>query len=98
MADVGITPFLTGPKGTYAATNPPAYMVVLREASHFAWVNCGRQKTTESCLGEIPNERLLTDYRIAFFDRYLKGVPAPVLDEKEEGLAKYDVRMPHQKP
>lgn len=91
--DVGITPFLVGDKGAYAAANAPVYFVELKNAGHFAWVNCGREQTTEACLEHITNARLIDVYGIAFFNRYLKGLPEPILDEKSKSLAAYEFRQ-----
>jgi predicted dienelactone hydrolase len=88
--DVGITPFLMGAKGAYAAANPPAYFVELRGAGHFAWVNCGKAQTTEACLASESNTRLVNAYGIAFFNRYLKGLEEPVLDRPNPMLAHYE--------
>jgi predicted dienelactone hydrolase len=88
-ADVGITPFLQGPKGAYAGARSPAYLVVLRGAGHFAWVNCGEQHTTQSCLEHVTNIRLSAEYGIAFFNRYLKGQPQALLENKDPGLAAF---------
>src|SRR5262249_11127500 len=85
--DAGITPFLKGPRGAYAAANPPAYFLVLRAAAHLAWTNCGNQRTTESCLAHGANARLIDQYGIAFFDRYLKGKPESTLEKKDPLLA-----------
>jgi predicted dienelactone hydrolase len=90
--DVGITPFLAGPKGAYAAANAPVYFVVLRTAGHLAWTNCGHEQTTESCLANVPDARLIADYGIAFFDRYLKGLPEPLLTQANGSLAAYQFR------
>jgi predicted dienelactone hydrolase len=87
--DVGITPFLEGPKGAYASARSPAYLVILPAAGHFAWVNCAHEHTTRSCLEHVPNARLAAAYGIAFFDRYLKGQPAPILDRPNAGLAAF---------
>jgi len=87
--DVGITPFLKGPKGAYAAANPPVYFVELRGAGHLAWTNCGDERTTEACLGKVKNARLIADYGIAFFNRHLKGTQEPLLDKKNAALAEY---------
>jgi predicted dienelactone hydrolase len=78
--DVGITPFLTGPKGAFASAESPAYLVILRRAGHFAWVNCGREHSTRTCLEHVTNARLVAEYGIAFFDRHLKGEPASILE------------------
>jgi len=90
--DVGITPFLKGPKGAYAAANAPVYFVELRGAAHLAWANCGDERTTETCLERIDNARLIAEYGIAFFDRYLKGELEPVLDKNNRALASYEFR------
>jgi dienelactone hydrolase len=91
--DVGITPFLQGPKGAYKAANPPVYFVDLRAAGHLAWTNCGSEHTTESCLAHVPNARLIAQYGIAFFNRHLKGMPEPVLERKDAALAEYTFRL-----
>jgi predicted dienelactone hydrolase len=90
--DVGITPFLAGPKGAYAAANAPVYFVVLRKASHLAWANCGREQTTEACLANVPDARLIADYSVAFFDHHLKGLPEPILGQPNAALAAYEFR------
>jgi predicted dienelactone hydrolase len=90
--DVGITPFLQGPKGAYAQAHPPAYFVVLRGAGHFAWVNCGKEHTTASCVAKVANQRLMTEYGIAFFNRHLKGIQEPILLKGNPALATYDFR------
>jgi predicted dienelactone hydrolase len=87
--DVGITPFLIGPKGAYAASNPPAYFVELRGAGHLAWANCGDEHTTETCLRRMTNARLIAEYGIAFFNRYLKGLEEPILARKDPQLAEF---------
>jgi predicted dienelactone hydrolase len=93
--DVGITPFLQGPKGAYAAANAPAYFVVLKNAGHFAWVNCGRERTTAECLTNVPNIQLINDYGIAFFDRYLKNRPQSLLEDRHNSkVAAYDFKLP----
>lgn len=91
--DVGITPFLVGEKGAYAGANPPAYLLVLKDAAHLAWANCGTQRTTASCISENTNVRLIVDYGIAFFDRYLKNISEPVLEHKEPALAGYQFKL-----
>ncbi|HTS28084.1 MAG TPA: hypothetical protein VMH81_19560 [Bryobacteraceae bacterium] len=92
--DAGITPFLKGPKGAYSQANPPAYFAELRGAGHFAWVNCGKQRTVASCLANVPNARLINEYGIAFFERHLRNKPAAVLTKKDPGLADYQFRLP----
>jgi predicted dienelactone hydrolase len=87
--DVGITPFLMGPRGAYAAANAPAYFVELRQAGHLAWANCGDEHTTEACLDRVTNARLIAQYGIAFFNRHLKGAAEPMLDKRNQQLAEY---------
>jgi predicted dienelactone hydrolase len=90
--DAGITPFLKGPQGAYAVANSPVYFLELKSAAHLAWTNCGDEHTTESCLANVANARLIAQYGIAFFDQYLKGLPEPLLAEKTSSLAAYEFR------
>jgi predicted dienelactone hydrolase len=92
VLDIGITPFLQGKKGAYAAANSPAYFLVLRHAEHFAWVECGKEHTTQGCYDEVTNMRLITDYGVAFFNRYLKGMDEPVLAEQNDELKSYEFK------
>ena len=96
--DIGITPFLLGPKGAFSAANAPVYFVELRHAGHFAWVNCGHEHTTASCLANTENARLIDEYGIAFFNRHLKGQSEPVLAEKNPALADYEFRTGVREP
>jgi predicted dienelactone hydrolase len=91
--DVGITPFLKGQKGAFAVANSPVYFVELRSAGHLAWTNCGTERTTASCLAQVTNARLIAEYGITFFDRYLKGVQEPLLEKKDPSLAEYSFRL-----
>jgi predicted dienelactone hydrolase len=91
--DLGITPFLSGPHGAYAAANAPAYFLDLKHAGHFAWVNCGHERTTEACLAQVSNARLIDEYSVAFFDKYLKGENEPLLREKNSALAEFLFRQ-----
>jgi len=91
--DVGITPFLIGPNGAYREAVSPAYFVELKAAAHLAWTNCGQERTTASCLEKDANFRLIDAYGIAFFDRYLRNLPQPILAKKDPGLADYQFRL-----
>ncbi|MGA8613228.1 MAG: hypothetical protein WB760_16310 [Xanthobacteraceae bacterium] len=91
--DIGITPFLKGANGAYRQANPPAFFVELRNAGHFAWVNCGGASTTEACLAAKLNIGLINKYGIAFFDAYLKHKAEPVLKQKDPALAAYDFKL-----
>ena len=59
---------------------------------HFAWLNCGHEHTTRSCLEHVANARLVAAYGIAFFDRYLKQQPAPLLDHPNAETAEFLTR------
>jgi predicted dienelactone hydrolase len=93
--DFGITPFLRGPAGAYRAANPPAYFVELRGAGHFAWVNCGRARTTASCLSARTDFRLIDEYGIGFFDDYLKHKTVAILSEANAALADFEFKLPN---
>ena len=70
--DVGITAFLQGPKGAYAAAHSPAYFVVLQGAGHFAWVNCGEEH--RAIMSSASNQReALRRLRNRVFQPPLKG-------------------------
>jgi predicted dienelactone hydrolase len=92
--DVGITPFLKGANGAYSQSNPPAYFVELNNAGHLAWVNCGKAVTTTSCLETQANMKLIDEYGIAFFERYLKHKLMPILTKKNPELADYEFKLP----
>jgi predicted dienelactone hydrolase len=92
--DVAITPFLKGANGAYSQSNPPAYFVDLKNAGHLAWVNCGKAATTASCLGTKANMKLIDDYGIAFFERYLKHKSMPILTNTNPVLADYQFKLP----
>ncbi|HML11849.1 MAG TPA: hypothetical protein VK456_01000, partial [Xanthobacteraceae bacterium] len=94
--DVGVTPFLKGDEGAYRVANPPAYFVELKDAGHFAWANCGSAHTTAACLAAKDNLRLVDEYAIAFFDRYLKQMPEPLLTRKNPALAAFEFKLPAQ--
>jgi predicted dienelactone hydrolase len=94
--DVGITPFLKGATGAYREANPPVFFVELRHAAHLAWVNCGNTHTTASCLASQTNPRLIDEYGIAFFDRYLKHKNAPILSQSNPELADFQFRLQNE--
>lgn len=93
--DLGITPGLLGPNGIYAASNPPKYLATLTGGSHFEWTNltCVSTGTIANCLQTKPNAKLIADYSIAFFDRYLKGTGAALLDGSGAGLLLYQKQL-----
>ena len=76
--DIGIGPVLLR-RGGYDQTKARKYLVELKGAGHFAWTELNPlfQKT-------------IADYAIAFFDRELRGKPAPPLDAAPTGqVAQY---------
>jgi predicted dienelactone hydrolase len=77
-ADFGITPALVKPQGAYDSSPMPKYLVVFDQASHFAWTDFGKNAHEQ-----------ITAYSLAFFDRYVKGDPAPaVLSQTMGGVAR----------
>jgi len=47
---------------------------------------------TASCLAHPAEARLINEYGIAFFDRYLNELPQPLLDRKSSELAAREFR------
>jgi len=47
---------------------------------------------TASCLAHRAEARLINEYGIAFFDRYLNELPQPLLDRKNSELAACEFR------
>jgi hypothetical protein len=88
---------LKGPKGACAGANVFAYSVELRRARHFAWLNCGHEQTTKSCLARIPNAMLIADYAAAFFNRHLKGLAEPLFVKNNPALADYAFRLERER-
>jgi len=89
--DIGITPFLEGPKGAYAQSNAPKYFVKLRGGNHFTWTNilCAGEKTVANCLVDKPDVQLINAYGMAFLDRYLKQQSNSLLSSDGSGLSEY---------
>jgi predicted dienelactone hydrolase len=89
--DVGITPFVEGPKGAYAQSSPPKLFVKLRGGTHFTWTNavCAGEPIIANCLQSRLPARLIDNYAIAFFDLYLKAIPQPLLGAANIQLADF---------
>ncbi|MBV9508402.1 MAG: hypothetical protein JO323_25720 [Acidobacteriia bacterium] len=89
--DLGITPYLRRDGGAYDQTNAPKFFVDLELANHLDWSNlvCGPYGAVPACIAQAPYAREIDRYAIAFFDRYLKGIREPLLDEPASGLADY---------
>jgi predicted dienelactone hydrolase len=90
--DWGITPSLEGPRGAYALSAAPKFLVKLKGGTHFEWTNliCLGQANVVACLKANRNAYLIDLYGIEFLDRYLKDKPAPVLASGGRGLEKYE--------
>lgn len=68
--DFGITPFQTP---IYNKLPGPKYLLVLKNETHFGWTNLiALGKTTTEAVKD-GNAQLMTDYSVAFFERYLRG-------------------------
>jgi predicted dienelactone hydrolase len=89
--DLGITPSLRGPNGAFAQSHDPKYYVELRGANHFEWTNaaCFGHSRIEDCLEKRADPRLILNYSVAFFDRYLKQRPEGLRKLDGEGLRSY---------
>jgi len=64
--DIGITPSVRRPGGAYDLTSAPKYFIEFAGAGHFAWTNLNKTY-----------QPLISDYAVAFFDRYVKGTTNP---------------------
>jgi len=89
--DIGITPFLEGPRGAYAQSNAPKYFMKLRGGNHFTWTNilCAGEKTVANCLAAKPDAQQINAYGTAFLDKYLKQQNSPLLTGNGSGLSAY---------
>ncbi len=90
--DIGITPSLKrNGGGAYDLSNPPKFFMELPATGHFGWTNmtCMGYESAPKCEADSSTARLIDEYAIAFFDRYLKGMPAPLLDQPNNQLAEY---------
>jgi predicted dienelactone hydrolase len=89
--DFGITPFLPG---LYAKLAGPKHYLVLKNETHFGWTNLiSLGKTTTDCV-KSGNAELITNYAVAFFDQYLKGIKATILEENNARLESYEFAAP----
>ena len=50
---------------------------------------CGGQRNTADCVEKRNNARLIVEYGVAFFDRYLKSDAAPLGHLDGQGLRRY---------
>ena len=68
--DLGVTPTVRRFQGAYDKSSAPKYYVEFDGAGHFAWTNINPKY-----------QRVISDYSVAFFDRYLKATSSRRLDE-----------------
>lgn len=89
--DLTITPNVVQAGGAFDASPAPKYLVELAAASHLAWTNlpCRDFASVAACLAAVPRARQVDAYAIGFLDRYLKGLPAPLLDASGKGLRQF---------
>ncbi|MBS0213176.1 MAG: dienelactone hydrolase family protein [Proteobacteria bacterium] len=89
--DWGMTPQLLGDAGAFAVSPPPKYLVEFAGATHMLWTNgpCADYRSSQACIAADANVRGVVAYTLAFFDRYLKDAPAPLLDGKGVGVRTY---------
>jgi predicted dienelactone hydrolase len=85
------TPLMMSPGGAYDVSNPPKYFLDIRQASHMDWSNfvCSGYDSVPACIALGDKARIIDEYGIAFFDRYLKGEHPSVLTQQDPGLAEY---------
>jgi predicted dienelactone hydrolase len=85
--DFGITPSLRGDSGAYGATGGPKYYLELRRGNHFIWTNLQcLNRTSAECRTRTSEARLITEYGIAFLDRYLKDEGERLEQLRGEGV------------
>jgi uncharacterized protein (TIGR03437 family) len=87
-----LTPTLVGKSGAYAESAAPKYFEELFLATHVSWTNlvCFGFSTISSCLRYSPTASSIDNYGIDFFDRYLKGIPEPLLNGRAFGVVLYE--------
>jgi hypothetical protein len=84
--DWGITPTLPA---VYGKLSGPKHYLVLKHETHFGWTNLiSLGKTTTECV-QSGNAELIARYSVAFFDRYLQGAPAGMLEQSNSRLDSY---------
>src|SRR5262249_30759526 len=75
--DVGITPSIRKPRGSYEQSQAPKYFVEFAKAGHLAWTN----------LTATAHDSIVA-YSVAFMNHYVKGqAPDPVLTHARADVA-----------
>jgi|JI6StandDraft_1071083.scaffolds.fasta_scaffold05947_2 dienelactone hydrolase len=75
--DFGITPSVKKPAGAFAKTGAPAYFVEFDKMGHLGWTTFNHDKVKQD---------LITQYCLAFLDKYLKDQDSSVLKTKLPGV------------
>jgi dienelactone hydrolase len=78
--DIGVAPFLIRPGGVYDNTGSPAYLVAFQGAGHLAWTDLNPKFQAS-----------ITDYSLAFLNRYLRGDKNADPTQRQSGVA--DLRV-----
>jgi predicted dienelactone hydrolase len=86
--DWGITPLIPP---AYQKLVGPKYYLVLKNENHFGWTNLASLGKSTIDVSSGDNPKLMLDYSIAFFDRYLRGEKeSTLLEEKSDKLSSYE--------
>lgn len=76
--DFGITPSVKKPAGAFAKTGAPAYFVEFDKMGHLGWTTFNHDKVKQD---------LITQYCLAFLDKYLNDQDSSVLKTKLPGVS-----------
>jgi predicted dienelactone hydrolase len=90
--DFGITPSVQRRgNGAYDSTSSPKFFLNIRAIGHMGWTNliCRQYGSAQACETESPAAKTITDYGIAFFNQFLKGMKQELLTRGSPQLAEY---------
>ena len=76
--DFGITPSVKKPAGAYAKTGAPAYFIEFDKMGHLGWTTLNHDKVKQD---------LITQYCLAFLDKYLNDQDSSLLKTKLPGVS-----------
>lgn len=79
--DLGVAPFVSRKGMAFDSTPSPAVLVVFKRAAHFAWTDLN-PRFHES----------ISDFTLAFLDRYLRDPPVPTAWPKAKNVAAFKQR------
>jgi polyhydroxybutyrate depolymerase len=85
--DLGITPFLPE---LYKKLSAPKYLLVLKDETHFAWINfiCKKKSTADAV--KDGNAKWIAQYSAAFFEQHLRNRPQALLGKPNPDLASFE--------